>query len=76
MAGKIEINKEKCKGCHVCVAVCPHNAIEVSPVTNKKGYYFAQPCGDGCTGCALCALSCPDVAITVYREEKAEVAKV
>ena len=76
MAGKIEINKERCKGCQVCVEICPQGVIEVSPETNKKGYYFARPCGEGCTGCALCALVCPDVAITVYREDKAEAAQV
>ena len=76
MAGKIEIDKEKCKGCQVCVEICPQSAIEVSPVTNKKGYYFARPCGDGCTGCAMCGLVCPDVAITVYREDTAKATKV
>ena len=76
MAGKIEIDIERCKGCHVCVATCPQGVIEVSPETNKKGYYYVRSSGDGCTGCAMCALVCPDVAITVYREEKAEAAQV
>ena len=78
MKGKIEIDRELCKGCCLCMAVCPKKLIEVSEGLNKKGYYpaeFKETGGEGtddlkCTGCALCAVMCPDVAIVVYRAEK------
>jgi 2-oxoglutarate ferredoxin oxidoreductase subunit delta len=68
MAGKIKIDPERCKGCGLCIEVCPKNSITISSKTNTMGYFFAEPCGDGCTGCAVCALICPDAAIEVYRD--------
>ena len=71
--GKITVDKELCKGCHLCIEVCPNHTIEVSKSLNKKGYLPAQfkensEKGEkGCTGCAQCATVCPEVAIEVYR---------
>ncbi|MBM4327979.1 MAG: 4Fe-4S dicluster domain-containing protein [Deltaproteobacteria bacterium] len=78
MKGKIEIDQELCKGCGLCIQVCPKKQIEFSDALNKKGYYPASFKERDrkttekleCTGCALCAIQCPDVAIEVYREEK------
>ncbi|MFH1370719.1 MAG: ferredoxin family protein [Planctomycetota bacterium] len=68
MAGKIIIDKERCKGCTLCVAVCPHNVITLSDKANSKGYFPAEATGPNCTGCANCAIVCPDAAIEVYRD--------
>ncbi|MHC4086446.1 MAG: 4Fe-4S binding protein [Planctomycetota bacterium] len=38
MAGKIIINTERCKGCGLCVAVCPKISIIISKKSNKSGY--------------------------------------
>jgi len=78
--GRIEIDKERCKGCHLCIAVCPKKQIDISEELNSKGYYPAHFQEENlpdrekskCTGCALCAVMCPDVAIEVYRETKEE----
>jgi 2-oxoglutarate ferredoxin oxidoreductase subunit delta len=73
--GKIKIDRELCKGCHMCVEVCPTHNIEVDTTLNKKGYSPARPKekpaeGDkGCTACAQCAVVCPEVAIEVYRAQ-------
>lgn len=71
--GKINIDRELCKGCYLCISVCPNQLIHISDNLNQKGYYpaeFSEPENPGkhCTGCALCATVCPDVAIEVYRE--------
>jgi len=68
--GKIEINRELCKGCNLCVGVCPHKIIELSMGQfNRRGHHPAIVTDmDKCTACTLCAVICPDVAITVYRE--------
>ena len=73
--GKITIDRELCKGCYLCISVCPDNLIIISDELNQTGYYpaeFTEKNGKEedikCTGCATCALVCPDVAIEVYRE--------
>ena len=66
--GAIVVNIEKCKGCGVCVPVCPSQVIALNKEVNGKGYHFAfmeKP--DECTGCTNCAVVCPDGVITVYR---------
>jgi len=68
MAGKIIIDSERCKGCTLCVTVCPKNVISISEKANSKGYFPAQSTGPDCTGCTNCAVICPDCAIEVYRD--------
>ncbi|HUT29167.1 MAG TPA: ferredoxin family protein [Sedimentisphaerales bacterium] len=70
MAGKIIINAGRCKGCGLCVSVCPRGCIIISGHSNKNGYYPAHGKNSDCTGCAMCALICPDAAIEVYRDNK------
>jgi 2-oxoglutarate ferredoxin oxidoreductase subunit delta len=60
------IDKNRCKGCGLCVAACPKNVLEISGEVNLKGYfpaYQARPAD--CIFCAICATVCPDVAITI-----------
>jgi 2-oxoglutarate ferredoxin oxidoreductase subunit delta len=81
--GRIEIDRERCKGCGLCIIVCPKKQIEISGKLNTKGYYPAsfqeenvqESENTKCTGCALCAVMCPDIAIEVYRQEKGEKTK-
>lgn len=67
--GKIVINKERCKGCGLCVHFCPNKKIEFSKEFNQKGFHPSVFIDDGeCTGCAICAMMCPDAAIEeVYK---------
>ena len=65
---EIIIEGERCKGCCLCIDVCPRNCIEQSNRPNAAGYFPAQFVPDAeCLACALCALVCPDVGITVIR---------
>ena len=66
---RIEVDHTFCKGCGLCVDVCPVHIIQLDPqVITAKGYHPAA-CTEveKCTGCATCATMCPDVAITVWR---------
>jgi len=72
MAGKIIIDTERCKGCGLCVTVCPKNSIIISNRSNKAGYFPAQALNCDCTGCAMCAIICPEAIIEVYREGDTE----
>ena len=66
--GSIKINNELCKGCELCVNVCPKKILTIGKASNSKGY-FAVTCTDmdKCTSCAACAVMCPDCVIEVDR---------
>lgn len=64
---KAFFNDEVCKGCGLCVTVCPKNIVALDKERlNSKGY---NPAGvteiEKCIGCAFCAMICPDCAIEV-----------
>ena len=68
--GTVVVDKERCKGCGVCVASCPCNVLGMSAEVNSKGYPVARMANpDACIGCASCAVICPDSVITVYRQK-------
>ncbi|MCI8648986.1 MAG: 4Fe-4S binding protein [Anaerotruncus sp.] len=64
-----QINQNSCKGCGLCVAVCPKKIISLDKsVLNKKGYHPAAISNMAeCIGCAMCATMCPDCVITVEK---------
>jgi ferredoxin len=59
---EIIINKEKCKGCGLCVLVCKDLSIKIE---NKKARISENPVF-GCIGCGHCMAVCPSDAIKVY----------
>ncbi len=60
----IQIDRERCKGCELCVHACPQKILGMSKDINSKGYFFAQVEEQKrCIGCRLCCITCPDVAI-------------
>jgi 2-oxoglutarate ferredoxin oxidoreductase subunit delta len=73
MAGKIVIDMERCKGCGLCVTVCPKNNLALARESNKNGYFPAQPKNVGCTACTQCAVICPEGIIEILLEEPDKV---
>lgn len=66
--GAVVVNKERCKGCSLCVVACPSDVLELAKEVNSKGYnyaYMKNP--DECIGCANCGYVCPDGCITIYK---------
>ncbi len=68
MAGKIAIDPERCKGCGLCVKVCPRARIRMAKTSNRNGFFPAEADPKDCTGCAQCAVVCPEAAVKVYRK--------
>ncbi|MFO7881850.1 MAG: 4Fe-4S binding protein [Kosmotogaceae bacterium] len=67
----VEIDKERCKGCGLCIEYCPKNVLSFSEKFNSKGYHPAhQHDMENCIGCGFCYMMCPDTAITVYKEKE------
>jgi 2-oxoglutarate ferredoxin oxidoreductase subunit delta len=65
---KITVNADKCKGCLLCISVCPKGLIVVDQRLNKKGLKPVKFNDTSeCLGCALCALICPDCCVEVYK---------
>ena len=56
---QITIKKEWCKGCSICVDICPEHVLAmgkgVAEVVNIEA----------CTTCKLCEMHCPDFAVVV-----------
>ena len=69
---RVTIREDRCKGCGLCVSVCPKHVLELSKThLNSKGYHPAAPVREvDCISCAMCATICPDVAIKVEKEDK------
>jgi 2-oxoglutarate ferredoxin oxidoreductase subunit delta len=66
--GKIVIDKDRCKGCQICIEMCPKENIRLAEEFNEKGYHFVIfEETDQCTGCTFCGRICPDMAIEVYK---------
>lgn len=66
--GAVEIDREGCKGCNLCVEACPKDVLSLHTEVNSKGYHYAfMKHPDECIGCGDCAVVCPDTCITVYR---------
>ncbi len=66
---KVTFREERCKGCGLCIKVCPTKIItENHDRINAKGYFPAEVVEmDKCIGCAFCATICPDCVITVEK---------
>jgi indolepyruvate ferredoxin oxidoreductase beta subunit len=57
----LEIIEAWCKGCDICVKMCPERCL----VLNAK-QIIELPDPQACTGCRLCEWLCPDFAIAVH----------
>ena len=63
-----EFTEERCKGCGLCISVCPKKILVFSDHFNSSGYHPATcKSPEECIGCAMCARTCPDVVIEIYK---------
>jgi 2-oxoglutarate ferredoxin oxidoreductase subunit delta len=65
----IRLNQEWCKGCYICLEICPKKVFEKSFEVSDKGFnpvIVAHP--EECSRCLQCEMMCPDLAIDVNVE--------
>jgi 2-oxoglutarate ferredoxin oxidoreductase subunit delta len=68
----LDIARDRCKGCELCVAACPKACLELTtgPVNALGHHAIRLTDAAACTSCALCARVCPDSVFTVYARPK------
>lgn len=69
-AYQIHIKSDWCKGCNLCVEICPKKVFLMSDQPLPSGYFIARIAQVSlCTGCLECELHCPDLAIEVISKQ-------
>ena len=68
---KAKIDREYCKGCDLCITVCPQKLLTASGTLNGKGYFTAELLEpDKCNGCGICYTVCAEVAIEIVEDDE------
>ena len=74
--GKVDVLPEYCKGCGLCVSVCPTGALVISSELGPLGVNPAGVNPDAvCRLCRNCATMCPDAAIRLSKVEEPPAAE-
>jgi 2-oxoglutarate ferredoxin oxidoreductase subunit delta len=70
-AKEIKIDNQFCKGCGLCIQVCPRKVFGKSDMRSRAGYSLPRILAlENCGVCLLCEMTCPDLALTVVEEKK------
>ena len=65
----VVVNEPWCKGCRICVEICPKDVFEM------RGLKAAVKDVDACILCYQCEMLCPDFAIEVNEVESQDGGK-
>jgi len=66
----IEINQGWCKGCYICIEVCPQEVLGKSNIISDKGFFQVSVINvESCKGCRECEYFCPDHAIKIAKRK-------
>ena len=62
----VNVDSTCCKGCNICVSVCPKQVFALSQRRNSYGTTMPEAVKQKeCIGCRICEKLCPDAAINV-----------
>ena len=66
---RVTFDDDRCKGCSLCVSVCPRKIIALDTKRmNARGFHPAALTDpQACIACAFCAMMCPDSVIKVEK---------
>jgi heterodisulfide reductase subunit A len=66
-----QVNEEACRGCSLCVALCPFEALEIVETRNGRKVHVIDV---ACKGCGVCAATCYRHAINInaFTDEQME----
>lgn len=64
MKNRVEIYRDWCKRCGICVEFCPCGVLDL----DREGYPFVKA-PEKCKGCDWCDIRCPDFAIVLSGDE-------
>lgn len=70
--GQVFLIPNRCKGCNICIELCPKEVLQESSEMNAKGYHYPEikPGKDGaCIHCEFCSMVCPEFAIFTQEAE-------
>ena len=68
--GTVIVHADECKGCALCVNVCPTHDLQIAQGRlNRLGYHPVEFLDNGCTACGVCFYACPEPdALRVLRK--------
>ena len=67
---RVTVDAERCKGCELCVHVCPRHVLGLTGRINSHGYHAAMVLHqEECIGCLQCSDMCPDAAIEIRQQK-------
>ena len=65
---EIRLNQKWCKGCYLCLEICPRKVFEKSAEVSEKGFHPVEVLHpERCTRCLQCEMICPDLALDVEK---------
>ena len=66
----VYIKNKGCKGCGICISVCPKKILRFSKDLNKKGVHYPEITDESkCILCENCMIYCPDFAVVVKKDD-------
>jgi 2-oxoglutarate ferredoxin oxidoreductase subunit delta len=72
---EIRIDRERCKGCGLCLSVCPKGLLEAEEGRNARGHRpvrAVEGAAARCVRCGRCYRVCPDVAIEIVADDASD----
>jgi len=67
---RITIDEKYCKGCLICINVCPSGVFVLSDKTAGSGGKLPEVlCLDKCLLCRMCERLCPEMCISVWEDQ-------